>query len=81
MDVPQPHPTRWERSSRKSHGKGVAYYEIDGRGVIYLVTPAFFLHAVDAETGLPLEGSGAPVPLDGFDETGTVDLLEALGHP
>jgi quinoprotein glucose dehydrogenase len=77
----EPHTTRWERSSRKSHGKGVAYYEIDGRGVIYLVTPAFFLHALDAATGLPLEGFGAPVPLDGFDETGTVDLLEALGHP
>jgi len=77
----EPHTTRWERSSRKSHGKGVAYSEVDGRGVIYLVTPAFFLHALDAETGLPLEGFGAPVPLDGFDETGTVDLLEALGHP
>ena len=77
----EPHTTRWERSSRKSHGKGVAYHEVDGRGVIYLVTPAFFLHALDAETGLPLEGFGAPVPLDGFDETGTVDLLEALGHP
>ncbi|HAT16661.1 MAG TPA: hypothetical protein DCS76_02625, partial [Gemmatimonadetes bacterium] len=77
----EPHTTRWERSSRKSHGKGVAYAEVDGRGVIYLVTPAFFLHALDAETGLPLEGFGAPVPLDGFDETGTVDLLEALGHP
>ena len=77
----EPHTTRWERSSRKSHGKGVAYHEVDGRGVIYLVTPAFFLHALDAETGLPLEGFGAPVPLDGFDETGTVDLLEGLGHP
>ena len=77
----EPHTTRWERSSRKSHGKGVAYAEVNGRGVIYFVTPAFFLHALDAETGLPLEGFGAPVPLDGFDETGTVDLLEALGHP
>jgi glucose dehydrogenase len=77
----EPHTTRWERSSRKSHGKGVAYHEVDGRGVIYLVTAAFFLHALDAETGLPLEGFGAPVPLDGFDETGTVDLLEALGYP
>jgi len=77
----EPHTTRWQRSSRKSHGKGVAYDEIGDRGVIYLVTPAFFLHALDAETGRPLEGFGAPVPLEGFGETGTVDLLEALGHP
>ncbi len=46
-----------------------------------MVTPAFFLHALDAETGRPLEGFGAPVPLDGWDETGTVERLEALGHP
>ncbi|MEE2669807.1 MAG: PQQ-binding-like beta-propeller repeat protein [Gemmatimonadota bacterium] len=77
----EPHTTRWQRSSRKSHGKGVAYDKIGDRGVIYLVTPAFFLHALDAETGRPLEGFGAPVPLEGFGETGTVDLLEALGHP
>ena len=50
----EPHTTRWERSSRKSHGKGVAYAEVDGRGVIYLVTPAFFLHALDANTGEPI---------------------------
>ena len=77
----EPHTTRWERSSRKSHGKGVAYAEIDGRGVIYLVTPAFFLHALEAETGRPLEGFGNPVPLEGFGEYGTVDLLADLGHP
>jgi len=77
----EPHTTRWERSSRQSSGKGVAYAEIDGRGVIYLVTPAFFLHALDAETGLPLEGFGTPVPVEGFGEHGSVDLLAALGHP
>ena len=77
----EPHTTRWERSSRQSHGKGVAYTEIGGRGVIYLVTPAFFLHALDAETGLPLEGFGAPVPVEGFGAYGTVDMLADLGHP
>ena len=77
----EPHTTRWERSSRQSYGKGVAYAEVDGRGVIYLVTPAFFLHALDAETGLPLEGFGDPVPVEGFGNTGTVDLLADLGHP
>ena len=77
----EPHTTRWERSSRKNYGKGVAYAEIDGRGVIYLVTPAFFLHALDAETGRPLEGFGSQVPLEGWPSTGTVDLLADLGHP
>tara|TARA_B100001123_G_scaffold108352_2_gene126172 strand:+ start:20575 stop:22596 length:2022 start_codon:yes stop_codon:yes gene_type:complete len=77
----EPLTTRWERSSRQSHGKGVAYAEVDGRGVIYLVSPAFFLHALDAETGLPIEGFGEPVPLEGFGEYGTVDMLAHLGHP
>jgi quinoprotein glucose dehydrogenase len=76
----EPHTTRWERSSRQSHGKGVAYAEVDGRGVVYLVTPAFFLHALDAETGLPLEGFGRPVPLPGFAPHGAVDMLADLGH-
>ncbi|NNF27632.1 MAG: PQQ-binding-like beta-propeller repeat protein, partial [Gemmatimonadetes bacterium] len=61
---------RWEDSMRKNYGKGVAYEEIDGRGVIYLVTPAFFLHALDAETGYPIET---------FGDHGTVDLLDDLG--
>jgi len=42
---------------------------------------AFFLTALDAETGAPLEGFGSQVPIDGFPETGVVDLLADLGHP
>ena len=45
----EPHTTRWERSTRRGHGKGVAYAEVDGQGVIFVATPAFFLHALDAE--------------------------------
>ena len=74
----EPHTTRWERSMRASYGKGVAYGEIDGRGVIYITTPAFFLWALDAETGRPLENWGEPVDLEGFPETGVVDLLPDL---
>ncbi len=74
----EPETFRWEYSMRKQHGKGVAYAEIDGRGVVYITTPAFFLYALDAETGLPLEGWGRPVPLEGFAETGVVDLVEDL---
>ena len=71
----EPHTMRWERSTRRGHGKGVAYAEVDGRGVIFVATPAFFLHALDAETGRHIEGWGSAVPLPGFPETGVVDLL------
>jgi quinoprotein glucose dehydrogenase len=76
----EPHTRRWEYSMRQDYGKGVAYHEVDGRGVIYIISPAFFLTALDAETGLPLEGFGTPVPLEGFPRTGVVDLLANLGH-
>jgi glucose dehydrogenase len=68
----EPHTQRWERSMRQNYGKGVAYDEIDGRGVIYVVTPAFFLHALDAETGRPVAT---------FGDDGTVDMLADLGYP
>lgn len=76
----EPTTFRWEYSMRKNHGKGVAYANVDGRDVVYVITPGFFLHALDAHTGLPLEGFGEPVPIEGFPKTGTVDLLKDLGH-
>ncbi len=76
----EPHTARWEYSMRQDYGKGVAYAEIDGRGVIYIISPAFFLTALDAETGRPLEGFGKPVPIEGFPQSGVVDLLADLGH-
>jgi glucose dehydrogenase len=74
----EPETFRWEYSMRNNHGKGVAYGEIDGRGVVYVVTPGFFLHALDIETGRPLEGWGGAVPIDGFPKTGSVDLVKDL---
>lgn len=65
----KPNP-RWEASARKNYGKGVAYAEVDGRDVIYLVTPGFYLVALDAETGLP-------IPYFGMN--GIVDLHLGLG--
>jgi len=76
----EPNTTRHEYSMRKDYGKGVAYAEVDGRGVIYIVSPGFFLTALDAKTGEPLEGFGKPVPIDGFPKTGVVDLIADLGH-
>jgi len=74
----EPNTIRWERSMRQNYGKGVAYGERNGRGVIYYTSPAFFLHALDAKTGRHLEDFGAPVAIDGFPETGVVDLLPDL---
>jgi glucose dehydrogenase len=77
----EPSTPRAEYSMRADYGKGVAYTEIDGKGVVYIVSPGFFLTALDAKTGIPLEGFGKPVPIDGFPQTGIVDLLGDLGHP
>ena len=56
---------------RKNYGKGVAYAEPGGRPTIYLVTPGFFLHALDPATGVPVES---------FGKKGKVDMLGDLGH-
>lgn len=63
---------RWERSPRKSYGKGVAYGEVDGQGVVFNITPGYWLVALDADTGEPVES---------FGENGVVDLQEGLGYP
>ena len=76
----EPHTVRWEQSMRAAYGKGVGHGYVDGRLVIYVITPGFFLHALDGKTGAHLEGFGSPVPLEGFPETGVVDLLADLGH-
>lgn len=74
----EPKTPRYEYSMRADYGKGVAYAEVDGRGVIYISSPAFFLAALDAETGQPLENWGRPVGVEGFPETGMVDMLTDL---
>lgn len=68
---PKPNP-RWEDTTRKSYGKGLAYAEVDGRDVIYLITGGFYLVALDAETG-------DPIPYFGMN--GIVDLQTGLGYP
>ena len=74
----EPLTPRHEYSMRSNHGKGVTYARINGRGVVFITTPGFFLHALDARTGKPLEGWGGAVPVAGFPKTGSVDLLKDL---
>ena len=74
----EPLTPRHEYSMRSNHGKGVAYTKINGRGVVLVTTPGFFLHALDAKTGKPIEGWGESVPVQGFGKSGSVDMLKDL---
>jgi quinoprotein glucose dehydrogenase len=74
----EPETMRYLRSPRTDFGKGVAYAEVDGRGVIYVTSPAFFLWALDARTGDPLDGWGKQVGLEEFSQSGVVDLVPDL---
>jgi quinoprotein glucose dehydrogenase len=75
----EPNTFRREYSMRANHGKGVAYAEVPGRGgVVFISTPGFFLHALDADTGQPLENWGERVPIEDFPRSGSVDLVQDL---
>ena len=74
----EPETIRHQRSPRQAYGKGVAYAEVNGRGIIYITTPGFFLWALDAKTGLPLENWGSAFPVGGYPETGVIDLIPKL---
>ena len=74
----EPETVRHLRSPRQAYGKGVAYAEVNGRGVIFVTSPAFFLWALDAETGRPLENWGKAIPLEGFPQSGGLDLIPPL---
>ncbi len=74
----EPETMRYLRSPRTDFGKGIAYAEVDGRGVVYVTSPAFFLWALDAKTGRPLENWGKSVPLEEFSKSGVVDLIPDL---
>jgi glucose dehydrogenase len=74
----EPLTPRHEYSMRSNHGKGVTYARINGRGVVFVTTPGFFLHTLDAKTGKPIESWGGAVPVAGFPTTGSVDLLKDL---
>ena len=64
---------RFLQAPRKMAGRGVAYWTDRGADErIFVVTPGFFLVALDAETGLPKRE---------FGEAGFVDLRRGLRGP
>lgn len=74
----EPSTPRHDYSMRSNHGKGVTFHRLNGRGVIIIVTPAFFVHVLDAKTGQPVENWGSGVPIQGFPKGGSIDLLKDL---
>jgi glucose dehydrogenase len=75
----EPNTHRHEYSMRKGYGKGIAYADVPGRGgVVFITSPGFFLHALDADTGEPLEDWGEAVPVEGFGPSGAVDMVADL---
>lgn len=60
---------RFDASPRKNSGKGLAYWTDGTREVIYYVTPGYFLVALDALTGEPIED---------FASEGMLDLHQGL---
>ncbi len=60
---------RFETAPRKGSGKGLAYHRDGAREAVFTVTPGYFLAALNARTGDPVETFGAG---------GYVDLREGL---
>ena len=61
---------RFDDAPRKGSGKGLAYYSnADGQEVVFTMTPGYYLVALNARTGTPVETFGAG---------GFIDLKEGL---
>lgn len=58
----EPDTVRHLRSPRQAYGKGVAYAEVDRRGVIFITTPAFFLGDLLVQTRALSQGGALVVP-------------------
>lgn len=55
---------RFDLAPRKGSGKGLAYWSDGVREIIFTVTPGYYLVALNARTGLPVESFGAGGWLD-----------------
>ena len=60
---------RFTTAPRKGSGKGLAYYNNAGQEVIFTMTPGYYLVALNAYTGTPIETFGAG---------GFIDLKQGL---
>ena len=65
-----PENPRWQASTRKNYGKGLAYARVDDKDVLYLITPGYYMVALDPDTGIPISSFGI---------NGVVDLHLGLG--
>ncbi|HEX9705665.1 MAG TPA: PQQ-binding-like beta-propeller repeat protein [Gemmatimonadales bacterium] len=62
---------RWEKAPRRFSGRGLAYWRDGSTERLIVVTPGYFMVALDARTGRPAAG---------FGEQGVVDLMKGLGY-
>lgn len=60
---------RFDLAPRKGSGKGLTYYNNKGQETIYVITPGYYLVALDAKTGREIES---------FGDGGWVDLQQGL---
>ena len=60
---------RFDDAPRKGSGKGLSYYNNNGQETLYVMTPGYYLVALDANTGREIES---------FGENGWVDLQKGL---
>lgn len=61
--------SRFDTAPRKGSGKGLSYYNSGGQEVIFTITPGYYLVALNARTGDPLQTFGAG---------GFIDLRQGL---
>jgi quinoprotein glucose dehydrogenase len=62
---------RWEKAPRRFSGRGLTYWT-DGREErLIVVTPGYYMVALNARTGRPIAS---------FGEQGVVDLMKSLGY-
>jgi glucose dehydrogenase len=60
---------RFEDAPRKNSGKGVAYWSDGQQEIIFVVTPGYYLAALDARNGMPVEA---------FGNGGILDLMDGM---
>ena len=63
---------RWEKAPRRFSGRGLAYWSRGSDRRIIVVTPGYYLVALNAATGRPVAG---------FGTAGIVDLMDGVGYP